>query len=128
MDCTSAAICGMSIMGLTTGSSISDMARSAMLTARSPMRSRSVLILSAARDQPQIGGHGLLQGEQADGELVDLDLDLVDARLVAENILGRVLVLLHHRADAALDGRFHQRAHLQQLGLKLIQFFYKMAQ
>ena len=70
-------------------------------------------------DQPEIGRHGLLQGEQVDGELVDLDFDFVDARLVAKHFLGGAAVFVNHGADAALDGRFDQRAHLQQLGLQL---------
>ena len=59
-------------------------------------------------------------------ELVDLDLDRVDARFVAENFIRRAAVFVNHRADAALDSRFDERAHLQQLGFQLFQFFDKM--
>src|SRR6266853_5532111 len=48
IDCTRPAMWGMSIIGLMTGPSIKDSALCAIFTARSPMRSRSVLILSAA--------------------------------------------------------------------------------
>jgi hypothetical protein len=48
MLCARPAICGISISGRITGSFISAMALCAMLTERSPMRSRSLLILIAA--------------------------------------------------------------------------------
>ena len=83
--------------------------------------------LERGDDQTQIRGHGLLQGEQVHGELVNFDLDPVDPRLVAEHLVRGALVFVYDRADAALDGGFHQRAHLQQLGLQLFQFFDEMA-
>ena len=91
------------------------------------MRSRSVLIFRGGDNQPQVGGHGLLQSQQVDGELVDFDLDRVDAGFGAEDFFGGIAVLLRDRADAALNGGFHQRAHLEQLGFELFQFFDEVA-
>ncbi len=48
MDCTKLAMSGMSTTGSREGSLIRDMALWAIVTARSPMRSRLVLIFSAA--------------------------------------------------------------------------------
>jgi len=84
------------------------------------MRSRSVLIFSARDDQPEVGSHGLVQGKKVDGELVDLQFNRIDARLIAKHFLGRAAVFLRDRADTALDRRFHQRTHFQQLGLELV--------
>ena len=75
--------------------------------------------LERGDDQAQVGRHGLLQGQQVDGELVDLDLDGVDARFRAENFFGGGAVLLRDGADAALDGGLDDRAHLEQLGFQL---------
>ena len=47
------------------------------------MRSRSLEILSAIAIDPQIDRHRLAGGEQADGQLVDLLLELVDLVVVA---------------------------------------------
>ena len=112
-------MCGISIIGLMTGSSIRD-SRPLGDVHREVAHALQVGIdLQRGDDQAQVGRHGLLQGEQVDGELVDLDLDRVDARFVAKYFFGGAAVLLNHGADAALDGRFDQRAHLQQLGLQL---------
>ena len=72
------------------------------------MRSRSLLILMAATMKPQIGRHGLLQSQQADGEVVDLDLDLIDAAFVPQYFVGERFVLLNNGRDASIDGRFDQ--------------------
>ena len=84
------------------------------------MRSRSVLILSADGEEAQIARHGLAQRQQARRQAVDLHFHAVDLRLVANHLLGEFPVLLDQGADAAVDGGFHQPAHLQQL---LVQFF-----
>ena len=84
--------------------------------------------LEGRNNQPQVGRHGLLKGKQVNGELVDLDFDGVNARFCAENLFGGVAVLLRDRADTALDGGLDDRAHFEQLGLQLFQFFDKVAQ
>ena len=53
-----------------------------MLIARSPTRSRSVLIFTAGDDRAQVDGHRLVQRQQREAAVVDLDVQLVD-RLVA---------------------------------------------
>jgi hypothetical protein len=42
----------------------------------------------AAVIRPQVGGHGLLQGEESEAALVDLDLQLVDLLVGARDLLG----------------------------------------
>src|ERR1019366_5063668 len=75
--------------------------------------------LERGDDQAQVGRHGLVQSQQADGEFVDLDLDGVDARFRAKNFFGGGAVFLSDRADAALDGGLDDGAHLEQLGFQL---------
>ena len=90
-----------------------------MLTARSPMRSRSVLILSAATIRRRSAAMGCCRASRLMANSSISISMCVDARLVAEDFFGGAAVLLRDGADAALNGGFDQRAHLEQLGLQL---------
>src|ERR1019366_2285005 len=123
----------MSVIGFTSGWCISDSARSAMWLARSPMRSRSVLILSAAVRNRRSratgwGGARLAERQQAGDDTVDLHLHAIDLRLVANHLLRQIPILLHQRAYAMVNGRFHHSGHFEQLLIQLFQFDTKMPQ
>jgi len=77
--------------------------------------------------QAQVGCQGLLGSQQIDRKLVDFHLQSIDARLIVEDLLRRAAVLLGDRGHAALNGRFHQRAHFQQLAFQLFQFLFEVA-
>src|SRR5579862_4462491 len=77
-------------------------------------------------DESQIRRHGLLGRQQIDGELIDLDLDRIDALLVLKDLLGGATVLLRNCGDAALYRSLDQRSHLQELAVELIQLFHEM--
>ena len=49
-----------------------------MLTALSPIRSRSVVIFSPGGDEAQVAGGRLMQREEPDALLVGLDVEPVD--------------------------------------------------
>jgi len=53
----------------------------AILTERSPIALEIVIDLDRRRDHRRSAARGALQGEKADGEIVDFDLKLIDARL-----------------------------------------------
>ena len=72
------------------------------------------MILIADDDQPHVARYRLLAHDQAGDHVVDLDFHLVDARFIADHLVGVILVLLHQRQNAALDRVRDQRTHLLQ--------------
>ncbi len=109
------AMCGMSIIGLTERM-VHQRKRALGDVHREIAHALQVGVdLERRGEEAQVARHGLLQGQQADRQVVDLHLHLVDAGFVAEDLLGQLLGPALTSADAAMDGGFHQRAHLQQL-------------
>ena len=93
-------------------------AASPILTAKSPTRSRSALILSVGHDGSQIYRDGLMQREQREASLVDLDLEFVDSRIAGDDV-GQLLVV---SIDQPLEGQpqtfLGQSAHHEQTPLE----------
>ena len=56
-------------------------------------------------DQPQVGRHRRLGGEQGDQALVDLEVAAVDAVVVGDDDLGQLDVLVLDRLQGAVEGR-----------------------
>ena len=86
-----------------------------MLTARSPTRSRSVLILTRCHDRAQVGRHRLIQRQQREAAVVDLDVQRVE-RLVARRATRSIRLVV--AIDEALHGQAHvflgEPAHFEQ--------------
>ena len=97
-------------------------ARSAMSSARSAMRSRSVLILSAGGDAAQVDGHRLVQGQ--DLEALFLDVVLLAGRSASSpsmTSLGQVGVALLQGADRLVDRLLDRGRQRQQVALQVLQ-------
>ena len=67
--------------------------------------------LHGRRDEAQVRGHRLLQRQQLQAAVVDLDLQVVDLLVGADDQLGLVQAALDQGADRAVDALLHQRAH-----------------
>ena len=85
-----------------------------------------VVDLDDGGDESQVARHGLEQGQHAGGQLVDLNLLLVDQRLVPHHLLGLVFVAIHQRQNAVVDRGLDQAAHFEQFALQLFELFAKM--
>ena len=114
MLCAVVAIRGMSMSFFTGGCDAYRRAASAMLTAMSPTRSRSLLILIAAMTRAQVGRHRRVQREQLQAQVVDFDVQLVEGHVAVEHLVDELAVALdeplHRRADAI----FREPAHGEQ--------------
>ena len=97
-----------------------------MLTARSPTRSRSVLILTADDDRAQVDRHRLVERQQLEAAVVDLDVQLVDGRVAAEHALDQSRVALDQPAHGQPHAVLGQAAHFEQAGLELFELFLKV--
>src|SRR5574337_957876 len=84
--------------------------------------------LDRGGDKAQVSGHGLLQRQQARGQVIDLDLHAIYAHFIFHDLADLFLVLFHQRKDTAVDGRLNQTAHLKQLLPQLVELNFKMAQ
>jgi hypothetical protein len=65
--------------------------------------------------ETKVACHRLAQGQEAGGQAVDLHFHAVDARLIANHILGKFPVLFQEGTHRAVNSRFHEAAHLEQL-------------
>ena len=66
-------------------------------------------------DEAQVGGDRLAARQDAQAQLVDLDLQPVDLAVDCDRLLGELAVALDERADAAVDHLLDLGAHEQQL-------------
>ena len=96
-----------------------------MFTAWSPTRSRSALIFMTRGDEAQVDGHGLLHGQQVEGEFVDLALHDVDGGFAIEHQPAQLRVPPPVTLDGALHGLLGHAAHGEQLLPQLIQSLMK---
>ena len=101
-------------------------APSAMLTAWSPIRSRSLLILRHRDQETQVHRHRLLQGEERDRRLLDLDLHAVDLLVVGDDRPGLLGVHLGQGLDRAVDLALDLAAHQDQLAAQVLELLRKM--
>ena len=97
-----------------------------MFTARSPTRSRSVLILTADDDRAQVDRHRLVERQQLEAAVVDLDVQLVDGRVAAEHALDRRHVAVDQAAHGQPQAVLGQSAHFEQAGLELLELLLKV--
>jgi hypothetical protein len=74
-----------------------------MVVASSETRSRWLRNLHRHRDEPQVGRERRL-GEQLDGQLVNLDFQLVHDDVVGHDAPGEFVVALDQRLDGLGDG------------------------
>jgi hypothetical protein len=86
-----------------------------MFTARSPTRSRSVLILTAG---PQVGCHGLVQRQQSEAAFVDLDVQRVYRLVAAQHVVDGREVTRHEPLNGGAHALLRQPAHFEQAALK----------
>ncbi len=77
--------------------------------------------LEARHDLSQVDGHGLAQGQQTDHALVDLGLQLVDLRVMADHLAGQFGVPLDQRGDGGGELRFRQPAHAHDVRVQLLE-------
>jgi hypothetical protein len=79
--------------------------------------------LDRRHDLPQVGGHRLVQRQQAEAAVVDLDVQLVDRLVAAQHQVDERRVA----RDEPLDRRAHpllrQAAHLQEAALQRLELF-----
>ena len=78
--------------------------------------------------QTQISRERSLQGEKADGHVINFDFELVDAGFIFDNLLGQLLIFIDNALYAAINGAFNQRAHFKELALELFEFLFIMSQ
>ncbi len=102
-------------------------AASPMLMARSPTRSRSVLILTRGDDGPQVHGHGLVERQQHKAPAVDLDVQLVERLVAVEDPFDELAVAVHERLDREAHLFLGEAAHFEQPRLELFQLFLKVS-
>jgi hypothetical protein len=71
---------------------------------------------------PEIYGHGLEKGDEADAFPIDGLFQAVDRVVAGDDLAGQVRVLVEQRREAALDGGFGGLGQFQQPGLQVSQF------
>ena len=79
------------------------------------------MILTADRIDAEVHRHRLVQRQQLHAAAVDLDVELVDRRVAAEDLLDERQVAVDQRLDGGSHAVLRQAAHLEQPGLELIQ-------
>jgi hypothetical protein len=85
-----------------------------MLIARSPTRSRSVLILTAETIA------------RLEAAAVDLDVQLVDRAVAGEDALDQLRVALDQRLERRSNAVLREPAHFEQAGLELFELLLKV--
>lgn len=78
-----------------------------------------------ADDEPQIAGHGLIQGEQAQRLPIDIDLEQVDFLIAFDDFIRQLHVPFKKGLHGFLQSSFGQRRHLQDHHPELFQFLVK---
>ncbi len=101
-------------------------APSAMLTAWSPMRSRSLLIFERRDEEAQVDRHGLLQREQLDRLLLDLHFHAVDLLVGRDDLLRLPLVGLDQGLDRTLDLALDLAPEEDQVAAQLLELLGEM--
>ena len=71
-------------------------------------------------EKAQVGGHGLLSGEQALDALVNFDLHFVDGVFFGEDDFGEMFFGIQNGVHGLMDGALGEAAHPEQ---SLLQFF-----
>src|SRR5439155_26966413 len=82
--------------------------------------------LDGRGDETQIPRYRLLERQEAGRELVDLNLHVVDSRLVVKDVPRLRFVPFGERHGAAIDRELHQAAHFEQPLPELIELFFKV--
>src|ERR1051326_2494565 len=93
---------GRYVIGLMAGSRLSSLTRS-----------------PPAWGRAEVARGRLHLGDQLDHVLVDLDLHLVDAVVVGDDLFGHGDVEIKQRTDRLLDRVLHHRAHAEEMRLDL---------
>ena len=77
-------------------------------------------------DEPEVGGHRLLEGEQAQAALVDLDLQIVDVLVRGDDALRRIDAALDEGVGGVVHALLDERAHVQQAVLERLHLLFEM--
>ncbi len=77
--------------------------------------------LDGRRDEAQIPGGGLPQGQEADALLLDLHVELVDLGIALDDLPGQFRVSLQERGGHVLDGLFRQGAQVEEVLLDVLE-------
>lgn len=77
---------------------------------------------NSSGEEAEILRHGLMQRGEPDRDLVDLDIELVDAVFHPPDFLGGRLPAFDKPEEAGGDGRFDKTAHLQEARLEVCEF------
>ena len=83
--------------------------------------------LDGADDEAQVAAHRLLQRQQRDGEVLDLDLEVVDIVVAANDRVGLFLVAREQRVHCEVDQFLGARGHVGQALLERCQLRVEMA-
>ena len=86
-----------------------------------------VIDLDGRSEEPQVAGHGLLQGEQARRHVVYFDLHDIDAIFILKHPLAQLTVERRQRRHTRRDGGLNQPAHFEQFGLQFFEFLIKVS-
>ena len=65
-------------------------------------------------EEAEIGGHRLIEGQQALDALIDFDLDLVDGVFLGEDGLGEMFFGVENGVDGLMDGALGEASHPEQ--------------
>jgi hypothetical protein len=79
--------------------------------------------LEGSHDGPQVCGHGLVKGEEAEASIIELDVQLIEGLVAACHRLDQGLVAQHEPLHGGTDPLLGQAAHFEQPGLHGLEFF-----
>ena len=83
--------------------------------------------LEPGRDEAQVAGGGLMEGEQVEAALVALDIHPVHFGVAGDYRAGLFGIAIDQRADRLGDLTLDQPAHLDQSGAQLAQVLFILA-
>src|ERR1700735_523025 len=79
------------------------------------------------QQESQVGGHGLLKGQQTEHAVVNFNLNLIDSVFFNQNRLGEVFFTIQHCVDGLMDGSLGEATHPQQSLLQFFEISFKMS-
>jgi hypothetical protein len=72
------------------------------------------------QDEPQIGSHQLMEGEELNDAVVEFNLELVDGVFFVEDTLGELLVGVQDGVDGLVDSALGEAAHPEEALFELV--------
>ena len=82
--------------------------------------------LHGRNDGAEVGGHGLMEGQELETAIVDLDVQVVDRFVAGDHGLQDLGLALHHRLHRHPHPLFRQAAHGEQALLERFELLLEM--